>query len=171
MTARGIYALMLGAASALVLSGCGASGQPGAAATAAPASLSPKEPGPDEAVSAGWNNPDALAQKAAAPAVAAAQAEPQPPSMPGSTEQRLDALEKEVAQMRSDLGMMMPALTRLVDAQQDLQRVLDKMDTASGDATAPAAAMAQDEPALPSQAMKAAPERPVSSSTDHAKVT
>jgi hypothetical protein len=48
---------------------------------------------------------------------------------------RIDRLEKEVAEMHNDMNMMMPALTKLVAAQQDLQQILARMDTAAGDPT------------------------------------
>lgn len=45
----------------------------------------------------------------------------------GSVDQRLRALERSVADIRNDLNMMMPALTKLVAVQGDLQEILNRM--------------------------------------------
>ncbi len=86
-------------------------------------------------------------QKAASGALAAAAvpAPPVPAAAPVASDaatmsavnQRIDGLEKQVAEMRNDMSMMMPALTKLVNAQQDLQQVLNRLDTASGSASGP----------------------------------
>ena len=45
---------------------------------------------------------------------------------------RLENLEREVKQMRSDISMMMPALTRLSQIQGDLQAILQNYQPAGG---------------------------------------
>ncbi|MCB9989656.1 MAG: AMIN domain-containing protein [Rhodospirillales bacterium] len=45
---------------------------------------------------------------------------------------RLESLEREVAQMRSDISMMMPALTRLSQIQGDLQVILQNYQPSGG---------------------------------------
>ena len=51
----------------------------------------------------------------------------QGPDRPLTTEQRVTALETQIAEMHHTLDQMMPALTRLSLAQQDLQSVLERI--------------------------------------------
>jgi hypothetical protein len=109
-----------------------------------------------------WAAPSAKTgpeQKAAAAALAAAAvpAPPVPATAPAASEaatmsavnQRIDGLEKQVAEMRNDMSMMMPALTKLVNAQQDLQQVLNRLDTSSGSASGPIGDTDADKAAQP----------------------
>lgn len=97
-----------------------------------------------------WAAPSAKIgpEQKVAPAALASAAVPAPPvpavapvasdaATMAAVNQRIDGLEKQVAEMRNDMSMMMPALTKLVNAQQDLQQVLNRLDTASGSASGP----------------------------------
>jgi hypothetical protein len=69
-------------------------------------------------------------------------------------ESRLAALENNVSGIRNDMNMMMPALTRLAEAQNNLHDVLDRIQPAAGVETQQISAAAQapmDMP-LPAQA-------------------
>jgi N-acetylmuramoyl-L-alanine amidase len=48
------------------------------------------------------------------------------------TESRLAKLEKEMATMRGDVGMMMPALTKLAEAQGDIKQILADLESGYG---------------------------------------
>jgi hypothetical protein len=51
-------------------------------------------------------------------------------------QKKMDALEQQMAQMRTDMSMMMPALTRLAEVQGDLQALLSsQIQPAAGDAS------------------------------------
>lgn len=45
---------------------------------------------------------------------------------------RLERLERDVADLRSEMGMMLPALTRLAQAQTDLQSILQRYEGGQG---------------------------------------
>ncbi len=102
---------LLAAGSALCVGACGATASPPAPQAAAPAS----EP-----------QPVTLASTAPPEAVS-----PASKALDESASERLDALEKQVSDLRNDMSLMMPALTKLVNAQQDLQQVLDRMGAAA----------------------------------------
>jgi hypothetical protein len=91
----------------------------------------------------------------AAPVVAASS------SADADVTRRIDRLEKEVAEMHNDMNMMMPALTKLVSAQQDLQQILARMDTAAGTPRAPIADTGADNEAAPGNPRTIGTEQPV----------
>lgn len=74
-----------------------------------------------------WNAP-ALAANAAAPTAVPTVATP----AKGDVESRLANLENNVSGIRNDMNMMMPALTRLAEAQNNLHDVLDRIQPAAG---------------------------------------
>ena len=66
-----------------------------------------------------------------------AQAAPFEPASPDEGAlKRLEKVEREMANMRSDLNTMIPAITKLAEAQGNLQQVLSRLPTASRYASA-----------------------------------
>ncbi len=58
------------------------------------------------------------------------------PTPSKATQDRMNELEQQMAQMRSDMSMMMPALTRLAEVQGDLQALLSsQIQPAAGNAS------------------------------------
>lgn len=80
-----------------------------------------------------WIEPDNQAQPAQQASAAPSQS-PQPMGLavdPSSAE-RIAKLEETVNSIRGDLDMMMPALTRLAEAQSDLQKALGQVEPSAG---------------------------------------
>ncbi len=86
---------------------------------------------------------------AAVPVTPVAVSDAPPPAVVADMNRRMEKLEKEVADMHNDMNMMMPALTKLVSAQQDLQQLLARMDTAAGTPAARIADTHADSAAMP----------------------
>jgi hypothetical protein len=95
--------------------------------------------------------PPPLSAPAAAPAPLAVAAD-------ADMNARIERLEKEVSDMHNDMNMMMPALTKLVAAQQDLQQILARMDTAAGTPSARIEGTGADNEAAPGNPRNIGPE-------------
>lgn len=163
--------LLLGTACLLGLTACGMSDvSQDAPSIYNKAETAPPPPGM-KPVDAAWSQPAKTAQALPAQAFMGPPAPPPPvaasapvPAVESSDtasmaamNKRIDSLEKQISDMRSDMSMMMPALTKLVNAQQDLQQVLNRLDTASGNASGPIADTQADKPAQPGMPGPTAP--------------
>ena len=80
-----------------------------------------------------WIDQDKGTQTADAGDQNAAQ-QPKGLTVDAASEDRISKLEKEVDQMSNDLKMMMPALTKLAEAQGDIQKTLGSVEPSAGNA-------------------------------------
>lgn len=86
-----------------------------------------------------WIEPDKQAQAA----------QPKGVAVDPASADRIAQLEQSIEDIRNDLALMMPALTKLAAAQGDLQKILGQVEPASGGAPAAADAASSYQPAEP----------------------